>query len=267
MTQKAYERAKMPTGTNAVLDSRTLTNSYPTLVPFIQTGMHVLDIGCGTGAISAGIAEKVGENGTVTGIDNSAHLIAKGKEDFADIPNLTLLETDLFTFQPAKQFDLLVSARVLQWLNNPAVALKHFLKWLKPGGSISILDYNHEEMEWEPDVPESMQLFYSAFLEWRKDAGMDNAIADHLPEIFHEIGLSNVEVFPSNEVYERSSANFTDKAGIWSKVAALRGPQVVEAGFITEALRLQAIAEYDKWLIEKGQRVVLHLKEVRGQFN
>jgi hypothetical protein len=48
---------------------------------------------------------------------------------------------------------------------------------LKPGGTVSILDYNHEALEWQPQPPVSMQRFYATFLRWRGDAGMNNHIA------------------------------------------------------------------------------------------
>lgn len=264
MSDTANERAKMPAGTSSVLDSRRLDNSYATLVPVLRKGMRVLDVGCGTGAISAGIAVAVGPEGGVVGIDSSPHLIAKGSGDHAGIQNLTLLEADLFTYAPAEKFDLIVSARVLQWLSDPAAALLAFKSLLKPGGMISILDYNHTQLEWTPAPPESMQQFYKAFLDWRSDAGMDNNMADHLPGIFEQLGFQDIVTLPADEVYKKGTASFVEKAGIWSKVAELRGPQMVDSGFVTEALRLKAIAEYNDWVEEKAEQMVMKLKEVRA---
>ncbi|MGO4291676.1 class I SAM-dependent methyltransferase [Chitinophaga sp. RAB17] len=264
MNNNATERAKMPTGDSSVLDSRSLTNSYATLIPVLQKGMRVLDVGCGTGAISAGIAAAVGSTGTVVGIDSSAHLIAKGKDDHADLPQLTLIEADLFTYDPAEKFDLIVSARVLQWLSNPAAALLKFKSLLKPGGIISILDYNHTQLQWTPAPPVSMQQFYQSFLDWRADAGMDNNMADHLPGIFEQLGFHNITTIPADEVYKKSTHSFVEKAGIWTKVAELRGPQMVTSGFITEAARLTAITEYNAWVQEGAEEMVMKLKEVRA---
>ncbi|HEY9261974.1 methyltransferase domain-containing protein [Chitinophaga sp.] len=264
MNDNSIERAKMPKGDSSILDSRSLTNSYATLVPLLQKGMRVLDVGCGTGAISAGIAAAVGETGTVVGIDSSPHLIAKGQADHADLPQLTLIEADLFTYHPEEKFDLIVSARVLQWLSNPAAALQQFKSLLKPGGIISILDYNHTQLEWTPAPPASMQHFYKAFLDWRADAGMDNDMADHLPGIFAELGFQNIQTLPADEVYKKGAPSFAEKAGIWSKVAELRGPQMVASGFVTEEERLTAIAEYNAWVQEEGEEMVMKLKEVRA---
>lgn len=250
---------------SSVLDSRSLQNSYATLVPLLREGMRVLDVGCGTGAISAGIAAVVGATGAVVGIDNSAHLVAKGNTDHADMPNLTLIETDLFAYNPAEKFDLVVSARVLQWLSNPREALLKFKSLLKPGGCISILDYNHTQLEFTPAPPESMQRFYNAFLTWRADAGMDNEMADHLPAHFEALGFRNIETLNADEIYTRGESNFAEKAGIWSKVAELRGPQVVESGFITEEERIRAITDYQEWIAAAAQKMIMKLKDVRAR--
>ncbi|SEW53023.1 class I SAM-dependent methyltransferase [Chitinophaga arvensicola] len=263
MSNTANERAVMPKD-SSILDSRSLQNSYSTLLPLLHKGMRVLDVGCGTGAISAGIAAVVGEQGTVVGIDSSAHLIAKGKTDHADLTNLILQEADLFAFAPEEKFDLIVSARVLQWLSNPREALVKFRSLLNPGGHISILDYNHTQLEWTPAPPDSMLRFYKAFLDWRADAGMDNEIADHLAAHFEELGFHSIATLNADEVYTRGAPHFAEKAGIWSKVAELRGPQVVEGGFITEAERLQAITEYQAWLDTDAEKMVMKLKDVRA---
>ncbi|WP_281227647.1 class I SAM-dependent methyltransferase [Flavobacterium aquiphilum] len=106
-----------------IFDDRSLTNDYRNLSSILKPGMKVLDVGCGTGAISKDIANIVGENGKVTGIDNTEGFILSGKESYQNITNLELIHVDLFDFNPEEKFDLIVSARVLQWLSNPKEAL------------------------------------------------------------------------------------------------------------------------------------------------
>lgn len=262
---KPEERAKMPHGTSVVLDSRSLQNSYASLLPSLTKGMKVLDVGCGTGAISAGIAEAVGPDGKVVGIDSSDHLIAKGKTDHAHVPNLELLEADLFSFEPGYKFDLIVSARVLQWLSNPYEALLRFKELLLPGGEVSILDYDHTALEWQPAPPESMLRFYKAFLQWRADAGMDNRISVHLPDLFSKAGFHSIVSHPADEVYRKGAANFADKLGIWSVVATSRGQQMVESGYVTDEERLTAIREYNEWIGQRAEVMIMKLTDVRGK--
>jgi ubiquinone/menaquinone biosynthesis C-methylase UbiE len=249
--------------TTAIFDNRSLEADYATLIPILKPGMRVLDVGCGTGAISKGIAERVGPDGCVTGIDNTEKFIVSGKETYQSVKNLELIYADIFQFEPDKKFDLIVSARVLQWLNNPVDALKHFKTLLKPGGQVSVLDYNHEQLQWHPNPPESMLRFYGTFLRWRADAGMNNHIAEDLPEYFEEAGFTNIESYDADEVYEKGQDNFLSKIGIWSKVAA--STQMVDEGYISNADRLQAIEDYNQWIETDAESMIMVLKEVRGR--
>jgi ubiquinone/menaquinone biosynthesis C-methylase UbiE len=248
--------------TSKIFDNRSLEVDYATLVPLLKPGLRVLDVGCGTGAISQGIARRVGETGYVVGIDNTAHFISSGKETYKDVVNLTLIHEDLFEYEPKEKFDLIVAARVLQWLSNPKEALIKMKSMLTPGGQISILDYNHIELEWTPPPPDSMLKFYHAFLKWRADAGMNNRIADDLAGYFVELD-SSIEVLNADEVYKKGDKNFKERVGIWSKVAELK--QVVEEGYIEEHERLKAIEDYDRWVESDAEKMVMKLKEVRGR--
>lgn len=245
-----------------IFDNRTLKSDYRNLEPIIKKGMSVLDVGCGTGAISKDIAHLVGETGKVTGIDNTSKFIESGKLTYHDVANMELIPIDLFDFQPEEKFDLIVAARVLQWLSNPKQALLKMKSLLKSGGQISILDYNHNDLKWAPEPPESMRIFYTAFLKWRSDAGMNNGIGDDLPTLLEEIGLSSIEKINSDEHYERDNLNFISKVGIWSQVAA--STQMVDDGYLDNDIRLQAIEEYNEWVENKAISMTMKLNEVRG---
>lgn len=246
-----------------IYDNRSLEKDYRTLKPLLKKGMVVLDIGCGTGAISKDIAKIVGEKGKVTGIDNTKKFIESGKETYREITNLDLIHSDLFDFESEEKFDLIVAARVLQWLTTPKEALLKMKELLKPNGQISILDYNHEELDWKPSPPKSMQAFYKIFLKWRKDAGMNNRIAEDLSGMMKDVGFRSIEVLISNEHYEREQEHFKSKVGIWSKVAGL--DQIVEEGYIENEYRQQVIEEYDEWVEKEAISMTMKLKEVRGK--
>jgi SAM-dependent methyltransferase len=224
--------------------------------------MQVLDVGCGTGAISKGIAEKIGPQGHVTGIDNTAHFISSGKETYSAVKNLELIHTDLFEFNPGKKFDLIVSARTIQWLSNPIEALAKMKSMLKPGGWLSVLDYDHTAIAWQPEPPASMLVFYTAFLKWRKDAGMNNQVAQDAAGYFEELGIQDIEVLNADELYKKGEANFINKIGIWSKVA--QSTQMVEEGYITNDDRLRAIEDYNNWILTNAEQMIMKLKETRG---
>jgi ubiquinone/menaquinone biosynthesis C-methylase UbiE len=262
-TNEATERAAMPKGTNSILDRRTVEHSNRNLLDVVKPGQRVLDVGCGSGAITKGIRDLVDHKGQVVGIDTSEHLIALAREQYTSVPNLRFEVADIHTYQPAEPFDVVTSARVLQWLSNPEAALRQMKTMLKVGGCLTILDYNHEKIQWAPAAPKSMQTFYAAFLKWRRDAGMNNAIADQLPAMFEKIGLENIATDQS-ELTTSDSLAFTEEAGIWAKVAEMRGKQMVEDHYVTEELRLQAIVDYKEWIATEAKSMKMYLRAVTG---
>lgn len=260
----ATDRATMPNTNNAILDRRTVEHGNANLLKWLRPDLSVLDVGCGTGAITRGIAERVGPTGQVMGIDSSEHLIAQAQQTHQQT-NLRFAVADINTFDSADRFDLVTAARVLQWVPNPEEILQHMTRLLKPGGVLAILDYNHEKISWSPAPPASMRAFYDAFLTWRREAGFDNAIADHLQPMMERLGLTTVQVESQAEISQRADADFQTRARIWSEVADIRGPQLVGDGYLTEADRLQAITDYDDWVAHTGQSMQLYLLAVEGK--
>ncbi len=63
------DRADMPAGAERVLDRRSLMGSHRQLAALLRPGMSVLDVGCGTGAIIADVADAVGSQGLAVGAD------------------------------------------------------------------------------------------------------------------------------------------------------------------------------------------------------
>lgn len=249
----------------ATFNQRTLEQDYRTLVSALKPGLRVLDIGCGTGAITKDIANIVGPTGSVVGVDNTASFISEGQELFASVENLTLVHTDFLDFETEDKFDLIVSARTFQWISTIEKAVDKVKSLLKPHGQVSILDYNHEAIRWEPKIPMSMQNFYDMFLMWRKDAGMNNRIGFDMMDILEEHGFSEVQVFNADENYVRENPKHIDKLKIWSNVA--NSKQMVTEGYISEQERLDAIADYNKWVENTAQSMTLKLREVRAILN
>ncbi|WP_347835590.1 methyltransferase domain-containing protein [Gracilibacillus sp. JCM 18860] len=186
-----------------IIDNRKLSTSHQRLAEILQEGMAVLDVGCGTGAITrGGIAETVGEKGKVIGIDNNEDMIRKANEKHS-LPNLSFEVADIYALPFDSEFDIVTSARVLQWLENPTRALSSMKNTVKLNGKVLVLDYNHKKIIWKPKIPKEMEAFYSSFLKWREDAGMVNTIADHLAYLFEKIGLDNIAIYLSMSLYEK----------------------------------------------------------------
>lgn len=258
----ARHRAAMPEGSGQILNARSLWSAYRHLADTLRPGLDVLDVGCGTGAITRGMAAAVAPGGSIVGTDVNARFIAEAQRTHGNIPGLSFAICDAQRLPFRDRFDVVTAARMLQWLADPLEALQSMAAALKPGGWMAILDYNHEKVAWQPPPPQSMQTFYQAFLRWRAEAGMDNAIADHLPGLCATIGMVDILEMPQHEVTRRTDADFAIRIGLWADVAASRGHQMVADGIISEARRAAAEVDYRTWMRDSAESQTLYLISV-----
>ena len=255
----------MPRGTETILDTRSLATSHRRLLELLRPGVSILDVGCGTGAITRGIPPALGVHiERVVGVDVNVAFILEARRRHAGVPGLRFEIGDIHALPFDDEFDIVTAARVLQWLRRPADGLAAMAAAARRGGRIVVLDYNHEKLEWDPEPPTSMQRFYAAFLAWRAEAGMDNAIADHLATLFDGAGLASVTVTPQHETSRRGEKDFAVRAGVWADVAATRGRQMVADGAIDERDRAAAEIDYRAWVAEKAIQQTMYLLAVDG---
>jgi SAM-dependent methyltransferase len=230
-----------------ILNRRTLQRDHRRLAELLRPGMSVLDIGCGTGAITADIARAVGPNGRVVGLDRDESLLVIARGDHV-LPNLRFVHGDILNFTFDESFDIVTAARVLQWINPPQLAIARMVQAAAPGGKIVVLDYNHDNNAWEPDPPTEFVRFYKAFLEWRSANGWNNRMADCLPGLFESQGLKRIQVHIEDEIVRRGDPDFATASAIWLHVLETIGPQLVTAGYLAERERTEAECVYREWI-------------------
>lgn len=247
-----------------ILGRRTLERDHRCLVPFLRPGLSVLDVGCGTGSITAGVARAVGPHGSVIGVDRDEALLERARTEHASLSNLQFAQGDATTLAFRAQFDVVTAARTLQWIAEPALAISKMKEAAKPSGVVVALDYNHTNNEWVPDPPREFQLFYDAFLAWRRSNGWDNQMADRLPDLFRAAGLVDVTSSVEDEVSERGDRYFADQTALWSEVVETLGGRLAAAGFCTELEVAEARERYREWAGIGLLRQRLELRAVTG---
>lgn len=104
----------------------------------LQAGEAVLDVGCGTGAAARYAAEKVAPAGRVAGVDVNAGMIAVARSLDAPLP-IEWIEgsADQLPFAQ-EEFDVVLCAQVLQFLQDRPRALAQMYRVLRPGGRLAI---------------------------------------------------------------------------------------------------------------------------------
>ena len=88
----------------------------------------ILDLGCGTGALTAELAELCER---IVGVDGSQNMINKAREEFGDIE---FKVCDALALPFEKEFDVVFSNAVFHWISDHDALLKNIHKALKPQG-------------------------------------------------------------------------------------------------------------------------------------
>jgi len=247
-----------------ILGRRTLGRDHRGLAELLRPGFSVLDVGCGTGAITAGVAKAVGPHGYVAGIDRDEVLLELARTEHGAVPNLRFERGDVTGLRFRAQFDIATAARTLQWIADPALAISQMKLAAKTGGMLVVLDYNHASNTWDPEPPSEFKRFYSAFLAWRDANGWDNGMADHVPELFRAAGLADVTSRAQDEVALRGGEEFAERTALWSEVIENVGEQLAGAGFCTELELKEARECYRRWVKTELVKQTLTMRAVAG---
>jgi len=93
-----------------------------------QRGEHILDLGCGTGHLSAQIAEM---GARVVGIDSSAEMVAEARRKY---PQVEFQVADARNFRLARSCDAVFSNAVLHWVREADLVIESVWQALRPSG-------------------------------------------------------------------------------------------------------------------------------------
>jgi SAM-dependent methyltransferase len=105
----------------------------------ITTGENVLEIGCGTGALTVDLAKAVGRSGEVVAVDISEPMLAAARQCIAQtrLQNISLLQADaqVHGFAP-NRFDLVASRFGVMFFADPTAAFRNLRAATRPGGRL-----------------------------------------------------------------------------------------------------------------------------------
>jgi SAM-dependent methyltransferase len=133
---------------------RTAENSAAYLLPRLEPGRSLLDIGCGPGTITIDLGRLVAP-GRVVGIDRSEEAIAAARGLADAAPSVTFATGDLYALDfDDDSFDVVHAHQVLQHLADPVAALREMARVCRPDGAIAVRDGDYAPMTWYPESPE-----------------------------------------------------------------------------------------------------------------
>jgi SAM-dependent methyltransferase len=134
---------------------RTAENSAGYLLPSLEAGMSVLDVGCGPGTITADLAARVFP-GRVTAVEvtEAALDLARAEAVTREVTNIDFVVGDAHQLDlPADQFDVVHAHQLLQHVADPVQALRELRRVCRPGGMVAARDSDYAAFTWFPAVP------------------------------------------------------------------------------------------------------------------
>jgi SAM-dependent methyltransferase len=161
----------------------------------LKEGMHVLDVGCGTGEVSLCAARIVGESGRVLGVDLEPGVLARARDNAAasSFENITFEQGDLSDLDISGSFDAVVGRLILIHLDDPTGTVKALTRLVRPGGIVTFQDFNISRTRAVPDVA-----LVTRSVEWicaaLRAGGRNPDMGEQLAHVLRLSGLSDPRV-------------------------------------------------------------------------
>jgi ubiquinone/menaquinone biosynthesis C-methylase UbiE len=153
----------------------------------VRPGQTVTDLGCGPGTDLGGLADAVGEDGSVIGVDQEPRMLDEARRRLADRPNVTFLPGDVHHLPLAVgSVDRARMDRVLQHVADPGKAMREVRRVLRPGGFFGLA-----EPDWDTLAIDDLDLETSrVFTRYVSGKTRTGTIGRQLPRLATAAGLS-----------------------------------------------------------------------------
>ena len=159
----------------------------------VAPGMSVLDVGCGSGAVTRALARRVAPGGHVVGMDASASMLKIARElaDGSRVgENIEFNVGDSRALSlPSASFDCVLAATMLSHVPDPECALAEMVRVTRPGGPVGVFDVDGDlTLFSHPDRALTRRIIASF-----SDLGWVNGLfARRLPSVLAGLDVVNV---------------------------------------------------------------------------
>jgi SAM-dependent methyltransferase len=194
----------------------------------LRRGMRVADLGCGPGMVTGMLAEIVGPEGDVVGVDFSGAQIAQARERTGDgVRNVKYVEASAVeTGLPRASFDLVYCRFLLMHLPEPERALTEMLALLKPNGILVCEDGELTSAGSEP--PSALVAFSDLWGRLGAQRGIDYDLGRRMYQMVLAAGCT-----APNIVFNQPVAVEGENKRLLELSVAEAGPTFVSAGLLT----------------------------------
>ncbi len=234
------------------------------LLPFLRPGLRILDLGCGPGTISVGLAKAVAP-GELHGVDMEESQVEKARlvAESQGLNNAFFHVADAVDM-PFEDgfFDVAHCHNVLMHIPDTAAVLSEIKRVLKPGGIIGCREMIVDSSFTHPDfgiIRRSWDMFGDLLVADDGHPQMGKELKNHLVDA----GFANIRVTGSFDTYSTPSdiAFIYEFANQW-----FLSPEIMEAaikyGASSRGLCDATRVAYDRWKDHTGAVCALAFGEV-----
>ena len=206
-------------------------------------GHHLLDLGCGPGFAALELADRVGAEGQVLAVDESARFIeALGQE--AARRELSQLAARVERVETLRLEPGSLDGAFARWLfcflPEPLPIIERVVSGLRPRGRLVVWDYlNYRATALHPRSPAFERVLAAVDESWRRTGG-DLNVGERLPGLIAGAGCRLLELVPLSRFARPGTALWQWPTGFFCGYV----PRLVEAGLLTEGERQAFEAEW-----------------------
>ncbi|WP_433043468.1 class I SAM-dependent methyltransferase [Dactylosporangium sp. CS-033363] len=194
--------------------SEPLAQRFATLVG-VAAGQRALDVGCGTGALTAELIARLGA-ASVSAVDPSESFVAAAQARFPTA-DVRAGSAEQLPYRD-KAFDLVLAQLVVHFMRDPVAGLREMARVARPGGTVAACVWDHT-----PGGGGPLSVFWRAALDVdpqaHDESNLPGAREGHLAELFTAAGLRDLE---PTELSVR--ARFEDFEAWWEPYTLGVGP-------------------------------------------
>jgi ubiquinone/menaquinone biosynthesis C-methylase UbiE len=250
LTHETYTHGHAP-ATVRQHGRRTAEEAAAFLLPALQPGMRLLDVGCGPGSITRGLAERLAP-GQVVGLDLSAQTLAAAREDAAarGLANLQYEQGSVYELPfPDGSFDVVFAHQVLQHLREPGAALRQMRRVLRPGGLVAVREVDWGTAAYWPADPWIDRFVEVHLKTWYRNGG-EPRIGRQLRALFNAADVADLQITASQWCYATPPETVE-----WGESYAERlltspmGERAVEYGYASRSDLEAMAAAFRAWAV------------------
>jgi len=228
---------------------RTAEEAAAFLLPELRPGMRLLDIGCGPGSITRGLAERL-VTGHVVGLDLSRETLDAACRDAVarGLDNLHYEEGSVYDLPfPGASFDVAYAHQVLQHLRERGAALSEMLRVVRPGGLVAVRDVDWGTVAYWPRDPWLDRFVDVHQRAWYRNGG-EPQMGRQLRALFNEAGVAGLRITATVWCYA-TPGDTTE----WGESYADRlltspmGERLVDYGYVSRADLEAMAAAFRAW--------------------